>query len=76
MPCPSKEQRLASKQAQFLAFEKGQRLELEKGRYTFFGARILKSYQAIYFLRIKDPEVMPGNILSLDQVPRNEYLKF
>jgi len=26
-----------------------------------------KSYQAIYFLRIEDPEVIPGNILSQDR---------
>ena len=35
--------------------------------YKFSGQRILKSYQAIYFLKIEDPEIIPGNILSQDR---------
>ncbi len=30
---------------------------------------ILKSYQAIYFLRMEDPEIIPGNILSKIEDP-------
>jgi len=35
--------------------------------YKFSGQRILKSYQAIYFLKIEDPEIIPGNIPSQDR---------
>ena len=35
--------------------------------YKFSGQRILKSYQAIYFLKIEDPETIPGNILTQDR---------
>ena len=30
----------------------------------------MKSYQAIYFLKVKDPEIIPGNILSYDRGSR------
>ena len=33
--------------------------------YKFSGQRILKSYQAIHFLKIEDPEIMPGSMLLL-----------
>ena len=36
-------------------------------QYTFVRQRILKSYQAIYILIVKDPEIIPGNILSYNR---------
>ena len=36
-------------------------------QYPFLSQRILKAYQAIYFLRLEDPEGIPGNILSQDR---------
>ena len=35
--------------------------------YKFSGQRVLKSYQAIDFLKIEDAEIIPGNILSQDR---------
>ena len=32
----------------------------------FSGQSTLEAYQAIYFRRIEDPEILPGNILSQD----------
>jgi len=32
----------------------------------FSGKRILKSYRAIFFVKIEDPEIIPGNVLSQD----------
>ena len=32
-------------------------------QYTFSGSRILRSYQATYFLKIEDSETIPGNVL-------------
>ena len=35
-------------------------------QHTYSGSRILKSYYAIYLLRIKNPEIIPGSIPNQD----------
>ena len=35
---------------------------------------ILKSYQAIYFLKVEDPEIVTGNILSRVRVENPEII--
>ena len=45
-----------------LSDDKGSRNHTRQ--YTFLELRTLKSYQATHFLKIQDPEIITGNILS------------